>query len=192
MVILLDAGHTSRPHPRRIYYFQRGQAGRERLLEFRRDACRWITAGLSPTSQARIAIDFVDVGMPNYNFDYEQQSKPACGRRSAVGFDGRLSGTGGSWLCGGNGSVHDPSPGSGTGTVHVYVGRVTDVLYPDDDDDDYASAVFAPTLLRLGIRDRRHRHHRDLSPAAGRQARGTQLALRAFGIPVRAADRRLR
>ncbi|MGB8982316.1 MAG: hypothetical protein WCC12_10605, partial [Anaerolineales bacterium] len=28
---------------------------------------------------------------------------------------------------------------------HVYVGQITDVLHPDDDDENYASAVFSPT-----------------------------------------------
>ena len=33
------------------------------------------------------------------------------------------------------------------GQVHVYVGSITGVLYPDDDDEAYASATFAPTYF---------------------------------------------
>jgi hypothetical protein len=37
------------------------------------------------------------------------------------------------------------------GEVHVSIGRITDVVYPDDTDENYASAVFAPAYFLPSI-----------------------------------------
>jgi len=42
-------------------------------------------------------------------------------------------------------------PPGETGTVHVYVGRVSNVLYKDDNDENYASAVFAPLYFQSTV-----------------------------------------
>ncbi|MCK4977945.1 MAG: hypothetical protein KAS36_13505 [Anaerolineales bacterium] len=85
-------------------------------------------------------IDYVDVGLPNSNFEVSSISADVNGRPvsdiSRSGYQG--SGTG---VAVGLGS-DAIQPGS-TGTVHVFIGTVRDMLYPDDLGDDYASAVFA-------------------------------------------------
>jgi hypothetical protein len=42
-------------------------------------------------------------------------------------------------------------PPGGTGTVRVFVGRVSGVLYKDDDDAEYASAVFSPLYFQRNV-----------------------------------------
>ena len=38
-------------------------------------------------------------------------------------------------------------PSGANGTVHVYVGKINNILYPDSKDNTYASGVFAPTYF---------------------------------------------
>jgi hypothetical protein len=90
-------------------------------------------------------IEFVDVGVPNSNYDMNSvvayannveltdiESSPYVQPGVAVGL----------------GSQSIP-PGQ-TGEVRVFIGRVRDVLYPDDNDDEYASAVFIPNYFEGG------------------------------------------
>jgi len=86
-------------------------------------------------------IDFVDVGMPNNNFSMSTASADVNGIPVSVS-EGDYAGDGSGFaiVLGGQ-SI----PAGQTGTVHVYVGKITGVIYPDDNDDTYASAVFAPT-----------------------------------------------
>jgi hypothetical protein len=85
-------------------------------------------------------IDFVDVGLPNSNYDTNSISADVSGNPVSISSDYQGSGSGVAVDMGGQAI----QPG-GTATVHVYVGRVAQVLYPDDKDSAYASAVFVPT-----------------------------------------------
>src|ERR1700690_594198 len=88
-------------------------------------------------------IDFVDVGMPNSNFDLSSATADVNGQSVSVSqSDYQGNGSGFSVVLGGA----EIQPGT-TGTVHVLVGRVTGVLYPDSQDNTYASGDFAPTYF---------------------------------------------
>ena len=88
-------------------------------------------------------IDFVDVGMPNYNFDMTTVKADVNGVPVKVTTSDYQGGGSGFAVVMGNQSI----PDSGKATVHVYVGKITSVLFPDDEDEAYASAVFAPTYF---------------------------------------------
>ena len=89
-------------------------------------------------------IDYVDVGLPNSNFEVSSISADVNGKPisdiSRSGYQG--SGVG---VAVGLGS-DAIQPGS-TGRVHVFIGTVRDMLYLDDLEDDYASAVFGTTFF---------------------------------------------
>jgi hypothetical protein len=85
-------------------------------------------------------IDFVDVGLPNGNYDYDTITADVDGSPVSISRDYQGSGSGVAVDLGSRAI----QPGQ-RGTVHVYVGRITDVLYQDDNDENYASAVFSPT-----------------------------------------------
>jgi hypothetical protein len=85
-------------------------------------------------------IDFVDVGLPNNNYVYSTITADVDGAPVAISTDYQGTGSGIAVDLG----SHAIQPGQ-TGNVHVYVGRITDVVYPDDNDENYASAVFSPT-----------------------------------------------
>jgi hypothetical protein len=86
------------------------------------------------------AIDFVDVGLPNDNYVYNTITADVNGSPVSISSDYQGSGSGVAVDLGSRAI----QPGQ-TGTVHVYVGQITQVLHPDDDDENYASAVFSPT-----------------------------------------------
>jgi hypothetical protein len=86
-------------------------------------------------------IDFVDVGMPNYNFDTGTIKADVDGAPVSISSSDYQGNDSGFAIVMGSKTI----PAGGTGTVHVYVGRITGVLYPDDNDEAYASATFAPT-----------------------------------------------
>jgi len=92
-------------------------------------------------------IEFVDVGMPNSNFDFNSIYASSNGRELSLSRD--FQGSGGSGFAVEMGSETIP-PGR-TGTVRVYVGRVNKVLYNDDEDEKYASAVFAPLYFLSNV-----------------------------------------
>jgi len=85
-------------------------------------------------------IEFVDVGMPNGNFDFNSIQASINGNPLSVSRD--FQGVGSDGFAVEMGQYAIP-PGE-TGTIRVYVGRVSQVLYKDDNDENYASAVFAP------------------------------------------------
>ena len=85
-------------------------------------------------------IDFVDVGLPNNSFIYNTISADVNGAPAAISTDYQGSGSGIAVDLG----ARAIQPGQ-TGTVHVYVGQISDVVYQDDNDENYASAVFSPT-----------------------------------------------
>lgn len=86
------------------------------------------------------AIEFVDVAVPNSNFDFNTIRADIDGNQLSISSD--FQGEGDSGFAVEMGPYAIP-PGE-TGTVHVFVGSVSDVLYNDDQDSEYASAVFAP------------------------------------------------
>jgi len=86
------------------------------------------------------SIEYVDVGMPNSSFDFNSIQASINSNPLSVSRD--FQGEGGSGFAVEMGQYAIP-PGK-TGTVRVYVGRVSKVLYKDDNDSEYASAVFAP------------------------------------------------
>lgn len=92
-------------------------------------------------------IEFVDVGMPNGNFDLSTVRADINGNRLSVSSD--FQGSGGDGFAVEMGQYAIP-PGQ-TGTVHVVVGNVSGVLYNDDDDSEYASAVFAPLYFQSDV-----------------------------------------
>jgi hypothetical protein len=92
-------------------------------------------------------IEFVDVGMPNGNFDFNSIQADINGNPLSISSD--FQGSGGDGFAVEMGSNAIP-PGE-TGIVHVYVGRVSGVLYPDDDDSNYVSAVFAPLYFQSNV-----------------------------------------
>lgn len=87
-------------------------------------------------------IDFVDVGMPNDYFDWGSIGADVDGNPVDISTD--FYGEGGSGFSVDMGS-YAVLPGE-TGTVHVYVGSITNMLYPDDDQPDtHVSGEFSPT-----------------------------------------------
>lgn len=85
-------------------------------------------------------IDFVDVGMPNGNF--ENVSADVDGQPLRISSDDyQGSGTGFAVDMG----AYAIRPGQ-TGRLHVYVERISRMVYPDDDEPEtYASGEFSPT-----------------------------------------------
>ncbi len=92
-------------------------------------------------------IDFVDVGMPNSNFDLNTVRADIDGHALSVSND--FQGTGSDGFAVDMGQYAIP-PGQ-TGTVHVFVGSVSRVLHKDSSDGNYASAVFAPLYFQSDV-----------------------------------------
>ena len=88
-------------------------------------------------------IDYVDMGMPNSNFDMSTVTADVGGQSVDVSqSDYQGSGSGFSVVMG----SQTIQPGA-SGSVHVYVGSITGVLHPDTSDNTYASGDFAPTYF---------------------------------------------
>jgi len=85
-------------------------------------------------------IDFVDVGLPNNQYDFSSISADVNGNPVYISSDYQGSGYGVAVDL----DTYAIPPGK-KGKVHVYIGRVYNVLYRDSKDDTYASAVFSPT-----------------------------------------------
>jgi hypothetical protein len=88
------------------------------------------------------AIDYVDVGIPNGNFDASQILADVDGIRLTDISESGFQGEGGSGVAVGLGAYSIP-PG-GNGIVRVFIPNVRGVLYVDDKDPEYVSAVFKP------------------------------------------------
>ncbi len=93
------------------------------------------------------AIEFVDVGMPNSNFRLSDVQAEINGQRLNVSSDFQGSGSDGFAVEMGSYAI----PPGGKGTVRVFVSRITGVLYKDDKDANYASAVFAPLYFQSSV-----------------------------------------
>ena len=86
-------------------------------------------------------IDFVDVGMPNGNFDSNSISADVNGSPLSISSDFQGDGPNGFAVDMGAYAIQ---PGQ-SGSVHVSVGRITGMFYPDTDQPDtLASGAFAP------------------------------------------------
>jgi hypothetical protein len=86
-------------------------------------------------------IDYVDLGMPNGNYDWNSISADVDGNTLGIDSDFQGDGPYGFAVVMGPYAIQ---PGQ-TGRVHVSVGRIERVLYPDDDEPDtYVSGVFSP------------------------------------------------
>ena len=86
-------------------------------------------------------IDFVDVGMPNGNFNMGSITADVGGQRVNISSDFQGDGPDGFSVDMGAYAIQ---PGQ-TGSVHVLVGQITQMLYKDTDEPDtYASGEFAP------------------------------------------------
>ncbi len=88
-------------------------------------------------------IDFVDVGMPNSNFDINTATADVNGQPVSVS-QSDYQGTGSGFAVVLGASTIQPGA---SGTVHVLVGSITGVLFNDSKDNTYASADFAPTYF---------------------------------------------
>jgi hypothetical protein len=87
-------------------------------------------------------IDFVDVGMPNGSFDSGSISADRNGSSLAISSDFQGEGSDGFAVDMGAYAIQ---PGQ-SGSVHVSVGSIRKMVYPDDSEPDtYASSEFSPT-----------------------------------------------
>jgi len=86
------------------------------------------------------AIEYVDLGLPNSDFDVTSISASVDGNPLTYISRSEFQGEGSDGVAVGLGA-HSIPPGQ-TGTVRIYVGKVSSVLYADSKDPDYASAVF--------------------------------------------------
>jgi hypothetical protein len=87
-------------------------------------------------------IDFVDVGTPSSSYDGSQVKADVNGNPVDISSDYQGTGSGFAVDMGG----YAIQPGQ-SGTVHIFIGKVNNVLYNDDEDQAYASAVFEPTYF---------------------------------------------
>ncbi len=85
-------------------------------------------------------IDFVDVGLPNSNYRFSSISADVDGHAVDISSDYQGNGSGVAVDLG----SYAIQPGQ-RGRVHIYIGYIDEVLYIDDNDDNYASAVFGTT-----------------------------------------------
>jgi hypothetical protein len=90
-------------------------------------------------------IDYVDVGIPNSNFDTSTIFADVDGNQISDISRSGYQGNGDSGVAVGLGE-YAIQPGQ-SGQVHVFIGTVQQVLYPDTQDQNYASAVFIPTYF---------------------------------------------
>jgi hypothetical protein len=88
-------------------------------------------------------IDYVDVGMPNSNFDMNTVTADVNGHNVSVDQSQYQGNGSGFSVVMGDQTIQ---PGV-SGVVHVNVGSITGVLYPDSSDNTYASGDFAPTYF---------------------------------------------
>lgn len=90
------------------------------------------------------AIEYVDLGLPNYSYSDYNITADIDGQGLSYISSSDYEGSG-SGVAVGLGSLAIP-PG-GRGTVRIYVNEIEDVLFPDTEADDYASAKFAPAYF---------------------------------------------
>lgn len=84
-------------------------------------------------------IDFVDLGLPNGNYDFNSISADVGGNPLTISTDFQGSGSGVAVDMGGYAIQSGQS-----GTVHVVVGSISGMFYPDSGDQTLASGEFSP------------------------------------------------
>jgi len=90
------------------------------------------------------SIEYVDLGLPNRNYSISSISADVDGRPLSFFSSDEYQGDGFGVAVGlGENSI---LPGR-TGTVTITVSRIEQVLYPDDNDNTYASAVLSPAFF---------------------------------------------
>lgn len=97
-----------------------------------------ITFSNSPSGHA---IEYVDLAMPNNSYDESSIYADSMGIQLTDISSDDFQGTGSGVAIYMAGATIPPGE---SGTVHVFVGMIEDVLYEDPGEDEYASAVFAP------------------------------------------------
>lgn len=93
-------------------------------------------------------IEFVDVGMPNAYFDTNSITAEVDGQPVTFISTDEFMGDGPGVAFGLEGGSIPPGQ---FGNFSATIGRVNRVLYPDDDDEAYASAVFAPAYFESSV-----------------------------------------
>ena len=86
-------------------------------------------------------IDYVDVGTDNAGFPLSNVRADVDGTPVSVTWDDYAGSGTGFAIVMGNKTI----PAGASGTVHVFIPGIKNVLYPDWDDEAYTSASFAPT-----------------------------------------------
>jgi hypothetical protein len=85
-------------------------------------------------------IEYVDLGLPNNNFDESSITASADGNPINYISSSEFEGEGSAGVAIGLGNYSIPT--GKTGTVQIQVGKVEKVIYPDTSDSNYVSAVF--------------------------------------------------
>ncbi|MCJ7624071.1 MAG: hypothetical protein MUO76_11255, partial [Anaerolineaceae bacterium] len=129
-------------------------------------------------------IDFVDLGLPNGSYDYGSITADVGGKSVNISSDFQGDGPYGVAIDMGPYAIQ---PGQ-SGSVHIFVGRITNVFFPDSDDKTLTSGNFTPAYwttahgntnlmvtfhLPTGVQPEEPRYHTpsgswpgDLSPVA--------------------------
>jgi len=93
-------------------------------------------------------IEFVDLGLPNSSFDMSSIQADVDGHPAKeISYDFQGTGSDGVAVDISN----NPIPPGQTGTVHIRVGTIRNVLFIDDEDNTYASAVFSPAYFESKV-----------------------------------------
>ena len=110
-----------------VYWNDDGTVSLDYLITFKNDAGAHV-------------IDFVDLGLPNSSYSYSSIRADYQGNNLNISSDFQGDGPYGVAVDMGSYAI---SPGQ-SGTVHVVVGSISNMLYPDTQDDTLASGEFSP------------------------------------------------
>jgi hypothetical protein len=113
-----------------IYWNSDGTVSLDYMLTFQNDVGAHI-------------IDFVDLGLPNGNYDFNSITADVDGNPLTISTDFQGSGSGVAVDMGG----YAIQPGQ-SGTVHVVVGSISGMFYPDTADKTLSSGEFSPASNR--------------------------------------------
>ncbi len=98
---------------------------------------------------AGVTIEYVDLGLPNSNFDVSGIQAEVDGKPVSYISSSEFEGVGSSGVAIALGS--NSIPLGQTGTVTIWVGTVRDVLFISDEDSAHASAVFTPAYFQSSV-----------------------------------------
>ena len=110
-----------------VYWNENGTVSLDYVLTFQNDPGAHI-------------IDFVDLGLPNGSFDYGSITADSGGNSLNISNDFQGDGPYGVAIDMGSSAIQ---PGQ-SGTVHITVGSISDMFYPDSNDDTLTSGNFSP------------------------------------------------